>query len=244
MSAIFDQSEVNFKDYKQIGSIFDGLCSRIYLYEDKKTGKKITIKISKQEVNKGMEKSFKNQIQKFNSIINPAILHLSNFILSDAQNKILNPIFLTEYMPKGSLKNFLELKEKQTQIILNDTKKYVIFIGIALGMKSIHDNNIIHGNLDPSHILLDDNYYPKIKVINFSQFIQTEEGFSIYKSPEVYINSEFYQESDVYSFAFIAYQLFTGLPPIIKSKTEYQKMEQIKFLFNICVKFIFANSKY
>ncbi|KAK8843560.1 hypothetical protein M9Y10_024617 [Tritrichomonas musculus] len=228
MSAIFDQSEVNFKDYKQIGSIFDGLCSRIYLYEDKKTGKKITIKISKQEVNKGMEKSFKNQIQKFNSIINPAILHLSNFILSDAQNKILNPIFLTEYMPKGSLKNFLELKEKQTQIILNDTKKYVIFIGIALGMKSIHDNNIIHGNLDPSHILLDDNYYPKIKVINFSQFIQTEEGFSIYKSPEVYINSEFYQESDVYSFAFIAYQLFTGLPPIIKSKTEYQKMEQIR----------------
>ena len=84
----------------------------------------ITIKISKQEVNKGMEKSFKNQIQKFNNIINPAILHLSNFILSDAQNKILNPIFLTEYMPKGSLKNFLELKEKQTQIILNDTKKY------------------------------------------------------------------------------------------------------------------------
>ena len=43
----------------------------------------------------------------------------------------------------------------------NDTKRLINIYGIASGMSFLHSQNIIHRNLKPSNILVDELIHPK-----------------------------------------------------------------------------------
>lgn len=69
-----------------------------------------------------------------------------------------NPTIILDYMKNGSLdKYFLKPKNEQP-----NQKKYIILLGISLGMKYLHSLGVIHRDLKPANILLDDNLYPQI----------------------------------------------------------------------------------
>ena len=73
------------------------------------------------------------------------------------------PVIISEYMENSSLDTFF--KENKTTLNpkkLTSKQKYLILLGIALGMKIIHEQSIIHRDLKPGNILLDSNYYPYI----------------------------------------------------------------------------------
>jgi serine/threonine protein kinase len=44
----------------------------------------------------------------------------------------------------------------------NQTKTSIITRGIAAGIGSLHSQRLIHRDLKPSHVLLDENFYPRI----------------------------------------------------------------------------------
>lgn len=50
----------------------------------------------------------------------------------------------------------------------SSTKKYIIFLGVALGMKYLHHKGIIHRDLKPDNILLDNDLKPHICDFGFS----------------------------------------------------------------------------
>lgn len=90
-------------------------------------------------------------------------------------------------------------------------------------MKYLHKHKIIHKNLKPENVLIDEQYCPHISDICFKPATNLTIKGQIYMAPELLNNEENYgQEVDVYSFAMLAYELVTGKAPfseLFASKT-------------------------
>ena len=98
----------------------------------------------------------------------------------------------------------------------DETKKLINIYGIAARMPYLHSHNILHRNLNPINIFLDDSLFPKISVFTESCI----RGDSKYFSPEFLSKLTYTNASDVYSFALLMYEIMTG---------EEKDSESIKF---------------
>lgn len=106
-------------------------------------------------------------------------------------------------------------------------------------MSFLHSHDIIHYNLKPSNIIMDENYHPKIcgfgfykqnlikKCLEMQSVYNPKENF-LYETPEVLNSCKFTKESDVYSFAFIVYELITNEKPF--NDTEHDTIYLLKKL--------------
>lgn len=191
----------NEKDNKKYDANIDQFYSGDYYYYDESSIPDFFIK----------------QVYFGRSLKSPAILPVYDFNLQ-------NSIIFTKHMTNGTLDNLLA-KNLST---VSGTTKYIILLGISLGMKYLHSCDILHLGLSPDHIYLDENHYPKISGFMFSEHTKSAtlsqyQGSFSEKSimitmlpPTVY----FYQTApelrdgtivthkfDVFSFALIAYQL-------------------------------------
>lgn len=89
------------------------------------------------------------------------------------------------------------------------TLKAKIIFGIAEGMRYLHENQIIHGDLSPSNIILElPSMNPLISdfgLLNFSNSDKIQRN-PLYKPKE----DRFSFSSDIFAFGMIAYQVLTG----------------------------------
>lgn len=97
-------------------------------------------------------------------------------------------------------------------------------------MAYLHDQSILHNDLKPSNILLDDNFYPKIADFGLSQKkANIKEGSNYntmhikgtpsYIAPEIIEKQNYSEASDMYSFGILLYEIvnlknaFYGMKP-------------------------------
>ncbi|XP_071683878.1 probable receptor-like protein kinase At5g18500 [Lolium perenne] len=132
------------------------------------------------------------------------------YILFEDRERIL----CFEYVNNGSLENYIadELRGLQW-----DTR-YSIIKGICEGLQYLHmEKSIMHMDLKPANILIDDNMVAKITDFGLSRMVEnsqtktTNRFFTLgYSAPE-YIDSGTMSPSyDVYSLGIIIIQLVTG----------------------------------
>lgn len=176
---------------------------------------------------------FIKQVYFGRSLNNPAILPVSMFNLQ-------NSTIFTEHMSNGSLESLLDKMSSRPESV-SGTTKYIILLGISLGMKYLHSCNILHLGLSPDHIFLNENYYPKISGFMFSEHhdsatLSEYQGSSSEKSmmmtmiaptisyyqsaPEIQEGPISYK-TDVFSFALIAYQLLAKKDLQTQEKKNY-----------------------
>lgn len=130
-------------------------------------------------------------------------------------------------MSNGSLRNALDNKSDK----LNPTKKYICLIGIADAMSLIHKRQILHENLRPESVFLDENYYPKVSDLGSFKILGKYYRHApvkeyLYYPPEAFEEGYLGPETDVYSFAFIAYEIITGNYPF----AQFVKNEKYLFM--------------
>ncbi|KAL7164102.1 hypothetical protein ACSBR2_040085 [Camellia fascicularis] len=126
-------------------------------------------------------------------------------------------IVVYEYMVHGPLSNHLNETDTYT---LNWEKRLEICIGVAQGLQYLHAGTrqtIIHQNLNPSYIMLDENW--NAKVLHEAVSSTYTVG---YMDPEYLGNAKFTIKSDVYSFGVILLELLCGRKPMIYSRDEEQ----------------------
>ncbi|MED6125458.1 hypothetical protein PIB30_068740 [Stylosanthes scabra] len=121
---------------------------------------------------------------------------------------------VSEYACNGSLDMYLS-KESSRSLTWRERKK--VAIGLARGLKYLHENSIIHGNVKSSNILLTHEFNPLIGDFGFGKkddFKKLCKDKSVanceYIAPELQERGKLSTKSDVYSFGVVLLELITG----------------------------------
>ncbi|KAF8015294.1 hypothetical protein BT93_H0946 [Corymbia citriodora subsp. variegata] len=124
-----------------------------------------------------------------------------------------------DFMPNGSLDKHIVYKDGKNS--LDNTKMYEISLGIARGIKYLHrgcDMQIIHFDIKPHNILLDQNFTPKVSDFGLARLYPTDHsivtltaarGTLGYMAPELFykdIGGVSYK-ADVYSFGMMLMEM-------------------------------------
>ena len=201
--------------------LFNGSDSKFYLGIISSINSEVLIKCFSYE-KKGEEVilKIKDDFEKVKEIINDNILSYFDFQLDE--NKKTCQIFM-EYLDdcvslKSFFKKYNQSKPKNTGLPVKQIK--IIIKGILSGLKSLHEENIYPGNIQPKNILVNKDL-SKIKIINYSMKTHQEEilNYPYYSaSKKVFMKfmPEYEYENDIWSVGCILFELFCGYSPYYK----------------------------
>ncbi|KAK8870912.1 hypothetical protein M9Y10_008825 [Tritrichomonas musculus] len=184
---------------------------------DKETKIKYSALIYKLEMNKLVRSEIVNFCRMVNIISklnHPSILRLIGYSSVNFE-KELKPVIVKENVKFDSLDDAIKREMKQKKYGFFGTKKLIFIYGIAAGMSYLHSHDIIHRDLKTENIYFDKYYLPKIDGFHIVKELKLEpshhiKGTPAYLAPEVYLRNEYSKASDVYSFAFIIYEIMMG----------------------------------
>ena len=94
-----------------------------------------------------------------------------------------------------------------------------LFIQILLGLKALHDLNIMHRDLKSANVFLNKDLTVKLGDMNVSKVANqrglnyTQTGTPYYASPEVWKDEPYDIKSDLWSLGCVLYEMITLRPP-------------------------------
>lgn len=202
---------------------------RLYKVFDTKIKEKIALKTNKPEVGSDKEtiERFSNELRQARRIAHPNVCRM--FDLGEAEGCY----FITmEFVPGEDLKSFVR---RSRRLEMETTLR--IAGQVAEGLAEAHRLGIVHQDLKPSNIMIDEEGNAQIMDFGIARSTAasglTGEGVIIgtpeYMSPEQVAGEPADQRSDLYSLGMVLYEMVTGRLPFegdtsmsiaLKHKTE------------------------
>uniref|UniRef100_A0A0D3E1N6 non-specific serine/threonine protein kinase n=1 Tax=Brassica oleracea var. oleracea TaxID=109376 RepID=A0A0D3E1N6_BRAOL len=147
------------------------------------------------------EKEFKNEVKVIGQIHHKNLVRLIGFC-----NEGHSRMIVYEFIPHGTLANFLFRRPRPSW---EDRRR--ISIGIARGILYLHEEcseQIIHCDIKPQNILLDEYYNPRISDFGLAKLLMMDQTHTLtnirgtkgYVAPEWFRNSPITSKVDVYSY--------------------------------------------
>ncbi|XP_078164229.1 LEAF RUST 10 DISEASE-RESISTANCE LOCUS RECEPTOR-LIKE PROTEIN KINASE-like 2.1 [Carex rostrata] len=178
-------------------------------------GSPIAVKVFKDRESNGVE--FTSEVVSIARTSHVNIVRLLGFSMKGSKRALIY-----EFMPNGSLDKYL--RESQNSALSNEecTRRFEITVGIARGLEYLHrgcNTRIVHFDIKPHNILLDQDYCPKISDFGLAKFCQPKEsiismsgmrGTIGYIAPEVFSRNfgVVSSKSDVYSYGMMVLEMF------------------------------------
>ncbi|CAM8888925.1 unnamed protein product [Rhodiola kirilowii] len=178
-------------------------------------GKQVAVKRLREKAVKG-QKEFEAEIVGLGKLRHENILSLRAYYLGPKGEKLL----VFDCMPRGSLASFLHARGPEA--IVDWPTRMKIAIGVTRGLSYLHtQEDIIHGNLTSSNVLLDEQTNPHIAEVGLSRLMTAAANTNIiatagsmgYGAPELSKLKKPTAKTDVYSLGIIIIELLTGKSP-------------------------------
>ncbi|MFS7906577.1 putative non-specific protein-tyrosine kinase RLK-Pelle-DLSV family [Helianthus anomalus] len=157
----------------------------------------------KQLLHKSIEgiSEFLNEVTLLTALNHPNLVKLHGSCVEGNQLSLIY-----EYMENNSLGHALSGKDSVTKEKLTWPVTLNICLGVAQGLVYLHENDIIHRDVKPDNILLDENMVPKVADLGISKLL----SYGRIRNPV--LTNEIAgtcPKADVYSFGITALELVT-----------------------------------
>ncbi|OHT11431.1 hypothetical protein TRFO_19060 [Tritrichomonas foetus] len=214
------------EDYEIVEKLRAGGFATVFIAKKKNTGEIYAAKdINAKGKKMADDQMILREIEIFAKIKGPGILPFHGISLTNFEGEPYPTIF-TKYMKNGSLGEMLrQEKLRKAPTEWNNTKKMINIYGICVAMAFIHKNNVIHRDLKPDNILLDENCYPFLSDFGMSKLVDSTSnvktmngGTPAFMAPEIYTNSPYNSKVDVYAFGMLLYQTICAKEPFAEFK--------------------------
>ncbi|KAJ0087626.1 hypothetical protein Patl1_31433 [Pistacia atlantica] len=178
-------------------------------------GSQVAVKRLREKTTKG-QKEFEAEAAALGRVRHPNLLALRAYYLGPKGEKLL----VFDYMTQGSLASFLHARGPE--IVINWPTRMNIAVGVARGLNYLHtQENMIHGNLTSSNILLDEQTNPHIADFGLNLLMTAAANTNViatagtlgYRAPELSKLKNASTKTDVYSLGVIILELLTGKSP-------------------------------
>ncbi|XP_057522109.1 probable receptor-like protein kinase At5g39030 isoform X1 [Amaranthus tricolor] len=193
-------------------------------------GDQVAVKILKRSSNRDMDMvEFINEVVSIGNTNHKNIVKLLGFCYEGSKHALIY-----DYMPCGSLEKFTHGGRDENNQQLSWKSLFEIAIGIARGLEYLHqgcNTRILHFDIKPQNILLDENYCPKISDFGLSKICPQKDsiismsearGTAGYIAPEVFFKrfGGVSHKSDVYSYGMLVLEM-VGCRKNIDAKVEH-----------------------
>lgn len=196
-----------------IKKITEGGMAEIYLVHDKNRKEEVVLKklLERHCHKRRIIKRFYQEAKILSNLDHANLLKVYEIGVKNHQ-----PFVLMEYFKGSNLRDFIK-----NDRLFNINKGMEILYLVGSALDYIHSCKIIHLDLKPANVLVNDKFKTKLTDFGMArtffqgkfQLIRQREGTSSYMSPEQVNCQRIDYRSDIYSFGVMAYEILTGRLP-------------------------------
>eukprot|EP01128_Nolandella_sp_AFSM9_P008353 TRINITY_DN498_c0_g1_i2.p1 TRINITY_DN498_c0_g1~~TRINITY_DN498_c0_g1_i2.p1 ORF type:complete len:584 (-),score=112.98 TRINITY_DN498_c0_g1_i2:95-1846(-) len=197
--------------YPPIG---EGAFSKVY--KGRCRGKDVAIKVLDNiEYDETILEEFIDEVEIMAHLLHPNIVLLMGACLESHYGEN-NWAIITEFLPRGDLYGIIH----DPNITLSISQKIQFAIDVASGMAWLQGRQpmILHRDLKPTNVLVDENWACKICDFGLSQIKRSKRkiiddedapGSVLWMAPEVLLNKSIDEKIDIYSFGLVLWEIIT-----------------------------------
>ncbi|KAH0658451.1 hypothetical protein KY289_027199 [Solanum tuberosum] len=162
------------------------------------------------------EKEFITEVKTIGSMHHLNLVRLCGYCSEGTQR-----LLVYEYMKNGSLDKWIFHSFSTRNRLLDWASRFRIAVGTAQGIAYFHEqcrNRIIHCDIKPENILLDENFCPKVSDFGLAKLMGREHSHVVtmirgtrgYLAPEWVSNRPITVKADVYSYGMLLLEIIGG----------------------------------
>lgn len=214
MTTLFAQ---RFVLEREIGS---GGMARVFLGQDAVLERPVAVKILKAgHDDTDIAARFRREGRTAAKLSHPNIVQVYDAGEDDFEDRKTSYIVM-EYVPGGDLKSLIDAKGR-----LSNAELARIGAGVAAGLAHAHAAGVVHRDVKPHNVLIDERDRPKLSDFGIARALDATQatrtgaylGTALYSPPEQLRGEKVTPKSDVYSLGVAFYQAATGEPPFVGS---------------------------
>jgi serine/threonine protein kinase len=229
----FEDITVSGNRFPRLKELGRGGFGVVFESQDPASGQKVALKVMQYDLDDSKRRMFDREVEILASVKHETLLGMRGFMPFSRASSSNPPLIVTELMARGSLQSVISDAGKgPAPFNWDDTAKWIVIYGTAVGMMTLHANHIIHCDLKPDNVLLADDLTPKVGDFGLGKFLSAGSlqqsihgGTPGFMAPETY-GGNCTLASDVFSFGMLVYMTLTGSHPF-PNKTPFAIGESI-----------------